>query len=331
MIFKCKNCGGNTIYDPDKGTMCCPHCDGLDSEEKVTGTETMKSCLSCGAPLDEVIGEHTSATRCPNCGSYIILDERVQGAYTPKLIIPFKVSKNKAIDLLHKEFGRRVFTPSSFLSRASVSKIEGTYVPFFMYDYNTDSDYHGTGTKVRTWRSGQYEYTETSYFDIHRELEADFDKVPVDASDYMDDQCMDLMEPYDYAALEGFMEKYMSGYLGEKYNRDEEELASRAVKKLTDAIESMIGDSISGYATVSKKSLNVDAKKKLAQFALLPVWEYVFSYGGEDYRFFVNGQTGKVVGRTPVAKGKVFAYGATVFGVIFWIMSMIRLLLAAFV
>ena len=328
MIFKCKNCGGNIVYNPDKATMCCPHCDGLDTEEKLVSTESIRTCANCGAPMDSVVLEHTSATKCPNCGTYTILDERVADKYKPDLILPFRVSKDKAISLLRDEFGRRVFTPSTFLNNASVSKIEGTYVPFFMYDYDTESEYYGTGTKVRSWSSGDYEYTETSYYDIHRVMDADFDKIPVDASDYMDDTYMDLMEPYAYEGLEDFEEKYMSGFLGEKYNRSEEELASRAENKVASAVEGLVNDSISGYATVTKKSMEIQSDKKNVDYALLPVWEYIFRYRGNDYKFHVNGQTGKVVGKTPVAKDKVALYGLTVFGLITLIGSMLRLLLA---
>ena len=52
MIFKCKNCGGNIVYDPDRGTMCCPHCESLDSEDKVLSTEYMTTCGNCGAPME---------------------------------------------------------------------------------------------------------------------------------------------------------------------------------------------------------------------------------------------------------------------------------------
>ncbi len=330
MIFKCKNCGGNIVYDPDKGTMCCPHCEGLDTEEKIVSSESMVTCVSCGAPMDSVVLEHTSATKCPNCGTYVILDERVQGTYEPDLILPFRVSRNKAVDALRSEFGRRVFTPTGFLNYASVSKIEGTYVPFFMYDYDTRTDYYGVGTKVRSWTTGDYEYTETSYYDIRRDMDAGFDKVPVDASDYMDDQYMDLLEPYAYEGLENFQDKYMSGFLGEKYNRSEEELAPRAKKKIEQAVEALINDSISGYTTVRKQSMNIAADKTGVKYALLPVWEYIFRYQNEDYKFHVNGQTGKVVGKTPVAKGKVVLFGTTVFGLVALAGAMIRLLLAAF-
>ena len=91
----------------------------------------------------------------------------------------------------------------------------------------------------------------------------------------------------------------------------------------------LINDSISGYTTVRKQKMNVDANKSKVEYALLPVWEYVFRYQKEDYKFHVNGQTGKVVGKTPVAKSKVVAYGATVFGLVTLVGAMIRLLLAA--
>ena len=315
MIFKCKNCGGNIVYNPDKGTMCCPHCDSIDSEDKLISTEYMTNCANCGAPMEDAIKEHTSATKCPNCGTYVVLDERVEGNYKPDLILPFKVSKDKAIEALREEFKNRIFTPTGFLSRASVDKIEGTYVPFFMYDYGTDTRYSAKGTKVRTWRSGGYEYTETSYFDIEREMKAGFDMVPVDASDEMADNYMDLLEPFDYSGLASFEEKNMSGFYGEKYNQPETALAGRALEKIEKAVDKLLKNSISGYSTVTGEHKNMDAKKSRVQYALLPVWEYVFHYQGEDYKFHVNGQTGKVVGKTPVAKDMVIKYSVTVFGI----------------
>ena len=316
MIFKCKNCGGNILYNPDKGTMCCPHCDSLDSEDKLVSTEYMVQCSNCGAPMDSAIKQFTSATKCPNCGTYVVLDERVEGNYKPDLVLPFRIGKNKAIDLLRDEFGKRIFTPSSFLNKASIDKVEGTYVPFFMYDYNTYTNYKGTGTKVRKWTSGGYEYTETSYYDIYREMNADFDMVPVDASDAMEDGYMDLLEPFNYAGLEQFNEKYMSGFMGEVYNQSETTLSPRATAKIDTAIDGIIRNTINGYATVTKNYMNVDHNKKRVQYALLPVWEYIFRYQGEDYKFHVNGETGKVVGRTPVDKGKVVLFSGTVFALV---------------
>ena len=34
------------------------------------------------------------------------------------------------------------------------------------------------------------------------------------------------------------------------------------------------------------------------------------------YPFYINGQTGKIVGKVPVSKQKVWVYGATLWGVL---------------
>ncbi len=324
MIFKCKNCGGNSVYDPDKGTMYCPSCESVDSEEIIPNT-LLTECTNCGAPLE--IGDFTSASKCPYCERYIIFDERVQGEFAPSLILPFKISKKKAVDLLHKEFRKSVFTPAGFLSDASIEKMEGTYVPFFMYDYGADVDYKSKGTKLRVWTTGDTEYTETSVYEVIRKLNVDFEKIPVDASEAMNDKVMDLMEPYNYKALENFNEKYMSGFLAEKYNLNSTELQDRAKEKADNDAKKLVHDSVTGYSSVSSVEETVRLTEKGIQYALLPVWEYIFRYQDIDYTFHVNGQSGKIVGVAPVDKKKVVGYSATVFGIVMALGMMIRMIL----
>lgn len=310
MIFKCKNCGGNSIYNPATGSMYCPHCEGIESQEKIDGVGLMQ-CGNCGAPLEP--GEHTSAMKCPNCGSYHIFEERISGEYTPHLVLPFKITKEQAVEAIKAEFKKRFFTPKEYMSYASISKMEGTYVPFFMYDFHSDITYRAIGTKVRTWTTGDYKYTETSYFQVGRDLDADFRGIPVDASLSMDNSVMDLLEPYDYKTLTNFEDKYMSGFLAEKYSEDKVNTAGRARQKARNDSVSMLRSTLNGYATLTQAHENIDIQQRAEQYALLPVWVYEFDYRGKKYTYHVNGQTGKVIGKTPIAYPKLFAYTAAVF------------------
>lgn len=327
MLFKCKNCGGNAVYDPQMEKMYCPHCEGTDCEEKVVGSG-IGECLNCGAPLE--ITDDTSAYKCPHCGSYLIFEQRVEGEYLPHLILPFKIGKEQAAEALKKEFHKRVFTPSSFLSQASIDSMEGSYVPFFMYDFDVAASYQAKGTKIRTWRSGDTEYTETSYYNVERDMDINFDRIPVDASKNMADDIMDLMEPYDYKALRNFEEKYMSGFLAEKYSESSGELEPRAKEKADKAAHLLLHDSVAGYTTLTQVHENIAIHNKEMKYALLPVWVYTFSYRGEQYKFHVNGQTGKVIGVTPVAKDKVMGYSATVFAICTVIGILLRTILGVF-
>lgn len=311
MIFKCKNCGGNSLYHPEKKAMWCPHCEGLDSEE-IAESPSLEVCGNCGAPLENV-EEHTSALKCAHCGTYIILNERVEGSNKPDLILPFYISREKAEEAMKKEFGKRLFTPASFLSHQSLECMEGSYVPFWLYDYRSLIDYEGRGTRVHVYTRGDTEYTETSHYRVVRKMEVEFDRIPADASKRMADDVMDLMEPYEYQALENFQVKYMSGYQGEKVNFPQEALTDRVEARARWDSEELLGDTINGYTTCVPVRKDISLIKSKAYFALLPVWVYRYSFRGEEYIYHVNGQTGKVIGKTPTDLTKALLYSGTVF------------------
>ena len=310
MIFKCKNCGGNVVYNPDKKKMWCPHCDSLDSEERLD-SENMANCTNCGAPLDGVT-EFTSALKCGHCGSYIILRDRVEGKNRPNLILPFEISKQKAVKILRKEFGRRILTPDSFLSHSTLECLEGSYVPFWLYDYRANVEYEGKATKVRKFRKGDYEITETSHYQVSRKLNIDFDKIPVDASKRMADDIMDLMEPYEYKALQNFEEKYMSGFNGEVVNFSDTQEEERAKVRARKDSETLLNETIVGYTTCVPIHKEINLMKTKAHFALMPVWVYRYNFRGKEYLYHVNGQTGKVIGKTPTDRKKAWIYSGTV-------------------
>lgn len=325
MIFKCKNCGGNSLYHPEKKVMWCPHCEGEDSEE-VVSSPSLEICGNCGAPL-EMVKEHTSALKCSHCGTYIILNERVEGENRPDLILPFQIGRQKAEEAMRKEFGKRLFTPASFLSAKSLELMEGSYVPFWLYDYQAKIDYEGKATKVHVYTRGDTEYTETSHYRVVRKMDVAFDKIPADASERMADDVMDLMEPYEYRALENFQEKYMSGYEGEKVNFSEDSLRERVEKRARRDSEDLLDGTISGYTTCVALQKDIALKKSKAYFALLPVWVYRYPYRGEEYIYHVNGQTGKVIGKTPTDRTKALLYSGTVFALVGIACALIKMLM----
>ncbi len=324
MIFKCRNCGGNTIYSPDHKTMFCPYCNSTDSEEKQAGAEEKTvSCPSCGGALD--IREYMSAFQCPYCDSYLIADERVTGDYTPQLMIPFFFSKEKVKGLMREKFKKAVFTPSDFFSDVKLDSMKGMYVPFWLYDYHVHGRYEGTGKKIRTWVSGNRSYTETSVYRIKRDMEVEFEKMPVDASLVMPDATMDLMEPFQYREMEGFREAFLSGFSAECYNLDALACERRALDKAKEDASNILKQSISGYTGMVASSDNtVTMTRTDSKYALLPVWIYNYVYKNETYTFHINGQTGKIVGKLPLSVKKVWAYGATMCATIFTILFLVR-------
>lgn len=305
MIFKCNNCGGLMTFSPDKKEMYCEHCDSVATEAMNPSTE-MSSCPNCGAPVEA--GTYDSTTKCEHCGAAIVFEARVSGGYEPHIIIPFKIGKETVKQKLKMHFNKNLFLPSTFLQNAYLEKMEGIYVPFWMYDYDANYDYEATGTKIRRWTSGNTEFTETSIYRIQRNMDIDFDLIPVDASIKMVDGIMDLIEPYNYEAIEKFKASYMAGFDGEVYNYSYQDMEPRAKDKAAKYADMLVMQTINGYNNVrpERKALNLNPVG--VNYALLPVWRYVYEYQGSFYEFYINGQTGKIVGEPPMSKMKMFGY-----------------------
>lgn len=323
MIFKCKNCGGNVVYNPEKHSMFCPFCDSENSEERTDESlGELTICPNCGGEVK--LQEHTSATQCPSCDCYLILNERVEGAYAPKTIIPFQLSKETCKRSLRDKFKRFLFAPTDFLSEARLNEIQGVYVPFWFYDYDVRWDFQAEGTKVRSWTSGNTQYTETSYYNVVRDMDIQFRKVPVDASIQMPDDVMDLVEPFNYAQLVEFTPKYMSGFYAEKYNMLADAVENRARKKMTDDADQLLKDSYSsGYSSIKVQRRDLQLRDSRSDYGLLPVWKYIYTYSGKEYPFYMNGQTGKIVGNPPISKKKLWVYTGTLWACLMAVFSLL--------
>jgi len=310
MVYKCVNCGGNTVYSPEKQKMVCPYCESEESQEiQHAGNKDITLCPDCMGEIP--VGEFTSATQCPYCGNYLIFDERVEGDFLPKILIPFRMGKETCKKALRDKFGKQVFAPTDFLSEVRLNSMEGTYVPFWFFDYDVNAIYSAEGRKVRSWTSGSTEYTETSYYDIQRNMDISYQNIPVDASIPMPDTVMDLMEPYDYKDLRDFDPKYLSGFYSERYNLTAEQLRARADHKMREDTGELLKAEISGYSGVTERENKSCIKREEHRYGLLPVWKYSYTYNGQEYPFYVNGQTGKIVGTVPLSTKKVWAYAGT--------------------
>lgn len=67
--------------------------------------------------------------------------------------------------------------------------------------------------------------------------------------------------------------------------------------------------------------------EKASFYSFLPLWRYVYRYGGKNYEFYVNGQTGKAVGEAPTSLSKALVWFVAVFGSLFFTVEMLLYLL----
>ena len=311
--YTCPNCASDMQFDSESGMLSCKYCGRKDNIEHFSEDLISKNfapnetkeylCNNCGGVV--ITDADTTATTCCFCDSSVVLQDRLSGTLMPAKVIPFAINKEKAEEAFRKWTKKWKLAPNSFKEANRIKEITGIYVPFWMYDLNGRMAVNVEATKVRSYTQGDYIYTETKHYDVYRDVTIDFLKVPVDASEKMDDKIMDLLEPYDYRDLKEFKTPYLAGYLAEKYNYDDQELFTRVKQKVRSAIHSYVGSTITGYASVNYRQKQEKIKNKQSEYALFPVWMVYYDHEKTEHIFAMNGQTGKIIGRPPVSKTKV--------------------------
>jgi DNA-directed RNA polymerase subunit RPC12/RpoP len=342
--YKCPNCGGAVKFDSGTQKMKCPYCDAefelaaLEEYQKQAqvpekdsinwdGKDTAKawdeneledlstgSCPSCGA---ELLGDKNTASMvCPNCGNTQIVLKRLAGLLKPEYVIPFKLDKKTAVEALKDFYKGKRLLPDSFKEENRINSIQGVYLPFWLFDANARGQVRYKASKTKSWSDSNFNYTKTDYYSVVRDGNLQFEKIPVDGSERMDDSYMDAIEPFDYSQLKDFQTAFLSGYLTEKYDVDAEKSKERAVQRIKTTVETEFARSVTGYGSVKTESSVVSVDNGKVSYGLFPVWILNTKYNKENYLFLMNGQSGRLVGRLPSASGKSWKYRLLISGII---------------
>lgn len=342
---KCPNCNAVLKYNPHESNFKCEYCKSTFTIEDVTKyeeknnkiieeTSTPKDvdcyiCNNCGAEI--IVDENTSATSCVYCKNTAILKNKLQGKFNPKYLIPFKYTKEDAINAFKKLGKGKIFMPKDFNSTKNINEMSGIYIPFWIYDYNANGEIKADCKRITTWRSGDYRYTKTDTYLATRAGELNMSKIPVDGSKRFPNDIMNSIEPFDYSEFKDFNYSYLSGFLAEKYDVTNEEAEKDAIFRAKNSFIEILQRDIKGYNTVVNTYNNVNLSKVSDDYVLLPVWMLNIKYQDKIYTFAMNGQSGKLIGDIPIDKKKVIITTVIIFTSIFLVLSLFYVILMVIV
>lgn len=323
LIYKCPCCDAGLIFDPDSASFKCEFCLSTFTEQELESTEAGKKAREAEGTSDSFCS-HMNEYHCPSCGAQILTDEstaadfcyfchnpvvlfgKLSGALAPSKIIPFKYSKNEAMAKFEEFAKQSRFAPSDFKSKAHIEKIQGVYFPFWVTDALTDSSIKARATKVRRWYSGDYRYTETSFYDVLRRANISFDDIVNSAFLGADKEMLEGILPFPQDAYLDFNMSYLSGFSAKKRDIERADLAEHFKKQLATYSNSLLRAKINGYTTVNVKESGYKILKSHWDYSLLPVWILTYrNKKGKVFTFAMNGYTGKIYGERPLSAKKV--------------------------
>ena len=242
----------------------------------------------------------------------MILVGRLAGQMRPHKVIPFQFDKEGAKAAFRKFAKRKWFLPKDFTEEAQVERITGIYYPFWVTDADTTATMTARATRVRVWRSGDYRYTETSNFRIHRKGDIHFEDIVTPALREEDREMLDGILPYPSDSLQEFSMPYLSGFLAKKRDIEKETVREAVKGRMIDYSRTLLRNTIHGYNTVQANMPHLVTNRIHWDYTLMPIWLLNYIRRGKTYTYAMNGYTGKVYGRVPVSGKKLAILGAVV-------------------
>lgn len=344
VTWKCPNCGGGLQFSPQSQDFECEYCMSHFTQEdleKITAqegdvTETEETaeqeqaaqtegkaaavvylCPSCGAEI--VTDATTAATFCFYCHNPIVLQGRMDGGYKPDYVLPFVIDKAKAKEIFLQWLKRKKFVPSEFYAPGQIEKLSGVYFPYWLYSCVVDGQLDAQATMLRTWRSGSTEYTETQVYDVSRNGKMEIKNVSRNALKKADKQLVEGVMPFEMGAMKEFDMGFLAGFFAEKRDLEQHQFEGDVETEIKDFALNSLRNSITGYSGVQVQNQSARLQDSQWAYALLPVWTLTYKspLDGKIYYFACNGQTGKVCGKLPVDKKKLWAYFLKLFVPVF--------------
>ena len=327
--YICPGCGGTIEFSPETDELYCFYCGSRysvtewkalygDSPEEQPAADPIAQaapsaadtvqeahreayiqmqilhCNSCGGEL--AIDGVESSSFCPYCGQATVVMDRLEYQLRPDYILPFRITKEQAEAAIRSRFRMGSYIPKE-IKEFHLDKLRGIYIPFWLYDmYYGDDQY---------WKYEKKENKSTYTRYSHRLADCFFKKMTLDASERLNDNSSQRLEPYFMNDLKTFDPAYLSGFYSDRYDVGTDETDSIAFMRAKELFNANMQKTIPGKKQSLVDSMPVHHITK-RQYAYLPVWFLTFRQDNTPYTILMNGQTGKIVGAVPFIKKKVY-------------------------
>ncbi len=331
VAYQCPCCGAGLGFDPEKQKFTCEFCLSEFDEAELTSAGAAEAAEKQRAD-GEAYCEQMNLFSCPNCGAEVVADDntvadycyychnpvvhagRLSGQLRPHKVVPFRITREEAEGMFLKWCKSKWFLPRAFKTHAHASQIQGVYFPFWVTDADAVGSADFKATHVRSWRAGDYTYTNTKVYKLERAGDIHFEDIVTCALSDADKKMLEGVLPYPSDELTDFSMPFLSGFFAKKRDIERDALSEEVRGRMHDYTAALLRTTVKeSYSTVSPETVNVNIKESHWEYALLPIWVLTYTHkDGKVYTFAINGSTGKLYGELPVSQLKLAALMAAV-------------------
>ncbi|MDR1138602.1 MAG: hypothetical protein LBK70_01870 [Clostridiales bacterium] len=328
-IAKCVSCGASIHFDPNLQLLKCDYCGTEINFAKSLSVENISienlaknhakwdkdanafKCDNCGAI--EVLYKTEIAKPCSYCKSTSVLNIGSVSGVKPDSVLPFVFDKKVAATKVESWVGRKFFVPKKFKRSFVPEQLSGVYNPAFVFDSNTFSSYSGSLGKhyTVTVGSGKNRHTviRTRWFRVSGPYYDRYDNITIQASNNVNSVLMDKLSPFGVEQAHNYNDNYLHGFSANHYHRDGLQCwdsAQRIIHKETRRrLIRFLHTKYNFDVVGSNFRIDTQCYNIGYNYVLLPLYIGHCRYHSKDYNYFVNGHSGKIVGKLPISIGKI--------------------------
>ena len=310
MATLCKNCSHALVFDPETQKLECSYCGSSFSAEEVESeskkyrqdlqAESMDTvygetdgkymdcyvytCAECGGEI--IINGSESSTNCIYCGNPNVVFSRIARQKCPDYILPFSISKDKAVSMVRERLKKGIFVPRK-IKKIKIDCVRGIYLPYWLVNAEF------SGAVVLSGQVNEGKHTRTYYFG--RAGDMNVKNLPIDASKMVSDESTARLEPFSLSLLKPFDEDYLAGFYSNVTDITYSDLRSSALTRAKEYFEDeAIHDCVVENPKIIRSNPSIKLNNDLI-YAMLPAWFISFKYKKKHHTILINGDTGKVV------------------------------------
>jgi DNA-directed RNA polymerase subunit RPC12/RpoP len=311
--FLCPKCGGHVEFNIHTNQLTCMYCgytpeaeeerSAADDEQSMYDylptesghrwavSQQQLSCQRCGAVSLWPPGQ--KALECPYCGSrQMIASVETELLIDPQAIAVMQIDEKEAIRRVQSWFGRGWFAPDNLTKAAKKRILHPAYYPFWTFDGTLElhwsCEVNESNSKYQTWvsRNG-----------VECEI---FNDVLVPGLQRLHFRDLRKLGPYNLMDVIEFKPEILAGWPALTYDVPLAKASLLAREQVVQEVRRFLSDRVlPGQQKRGLQTGGVNWSDMTFKNVLLPLWIGTYHYQGKEYKVYVNGQTGKVIGEKP--------------------------------
>jgi len=278
---------------------------------------TTYACGHCGADL---VFAGVRSALCPYCASGNVV-ERPATADRPRpaFVIAFSLDAAAARHALVRWLGSRTWFADARIRRARIDSLRGVYVPAYLYSAVAHTEYTAsigeqyaeTETRETTDPRGHRRteirtVTRTEYRPLSGRHLGYVTDVLVGASAGLAPAELAAIAPYELLALRRYRPAVIAGWIAEEFARDPDDCLRASRDEAIEDIGMRLRRFLPGDSHCDLAWRTAVRWESLAPL-LVPVWVLAVRHRDDRpaLRVVINGQTGAIAGKVPLAWWKI--------------------------